>query len=58
MMLNFFFFNDLLIFGCAGSSLMHGLLSNGSAHRLLIVVAFLIAEHGLQGMRASVVAAS
>ena len=40
-----FFFNNLLVFGCAGSSLMHGLLSNGSAHRLLVVAASLIAEH-------------
>ena len=40
-----FFSNYLLIFGCAGSLLMHGLLSNGSTHRLLVVVASLLAEH-------------
>ena len=62
------FFNNFLsffIFGCAGSSLLHrllsscinqGLLSSCSAW-LLVAVASLVAEHGLWGTWASVVAA-
>jgi len=50
--------------GCAGFSSLHGLFSSGSewgllvlvVHRFLIAVAFLV-QHGLQGTRASVVAA-
>jgi len=51
LLFKFFFF----IFGCAGSSLLHGLFSSCSkggsflaaACRLLIVVASLVVEHGL-----------
>ena len=44
----------LFIFGCAGSSLLFG-LSLVVVPGLLIVVACLIAEHGLLGMKTSVV---
>ena len=51
------------IFGCAGSSLLHGLslvvVSRGyslvAVCGLLTALASLVAEHGLQGPRASVV---
>ena len=46
----------LFIFVCAGSLLLLG-LSLVVVHGLLITVAFLIAEHGLQGAWASVVGA-
>ena len=53
----------LFIFGCTGSSLVHGLFSScghwGSSlvavHGLLIAVAALVGVHRLQGVRASVV---
>ena len=40
------------IFGCAGSSLLHG-LSLVAVCGLLTVLASLVAEHGLQGAQAS-----
>ena len=39
-------FRILIIFGCAGFSLLHG-LSLVVVHGLLTVVVFLVAEHGL-----------
>ena len=48
--------NYLLIFGCAGSSLLCG-LSLVAVHGLLTAVASLVAEHQLQGMWASGVSA-
>ena len=61
----FLSFIYLFIFGCAGSSLLLGLFSHRgewgllffAVCRLVFVVASLGAEHRLQGMRASVVAA-
>ena len=52
--------NYLLIFGCAGSSLLHAGsslvgMSRGSSPAAvpgLLIVASLVAEHGLQGVRA------
>ena len=46
---------DCFVWGCAGSLLLHGLFSTGASggcapvavHRLLIVVASLVAEHRL-----------
>ena len=46
---------DLFIFGCAGSSLLHGVFSSCGGqgyslvvmHRLLIAVGSLVVEHGL-----------
>ena len=46
----------LLIFGCAGSSLLSG-LSLVAVHGLLTAVASLVADHQLQGIRASGVSA-
>ena len=40
------------IFGCAGSSLLHG-LSLVAVCGLLTVLASLVSEHGLQGAQAS-----
>ena len=59
------FYLCILFFGCVGSSLLCGLFSScnewGSSlaevRRLLIVVASLATEYGLQGARASVAAA-
>ena len=55
----------IFIFGCAGSSLLHGLFSSCDKQGatlavvcwLLIAEAFLVAELGFQGTRASAVAA-
>ena len=61
---DFFFFKVLVtifclfIFDCAGSSVLLGLLSRCSERGLsLVVVCRLVAEHGLWGVRASVVVA-
>jgi len=61
----FFFFYNLFIFGCTGSSLSPGLFSGCESrgyslvavHGLLNAVASLVVEQGLQGARASAVAA-
>ena len=57
-------FIHLFISSCTGSSLLHRLFSVvsmgcflGAGHGLLIVMVSLVAEHRLQGMQASVVAA-
>ena len=66
------FFKDLFIYGCVGYFLELGFFvsvqglslvaatggySLGVVHGLLIAMASLVAEHGLQGMRASVIVA-
>ena len=52
-----FFKNYVFSFGCSGSLLLHAGLSLVVVHRLLIVVASLVAEYGFHGVWASVVAA-
>ena len=64
LILNFINIFKLIIFGCVGSHLLHvgllkGFLQLGrrGGRWLLFAVASLVAEHGLQGTRASVVMA-
>ena len=53
-----YFYNFIyFIFGCARSSLLHRLFFSCGARGLLVVVAFLVVEHRLQCMWASVVEA-
>ena len=42
-----FFKSNLFVYGCAGSSLLHGCYSGWCALGLLIAVASLVVEHGL-----------